>query len=498
MALYLFELFGRTLLGLAVVFVFVGWVVPSLYLLAEGGLLWLLVGRSRIHANLRNLAREDFLLLISEQERDKGLTRPFAVLFALGTRGHSLREDIRILRNLKAEQEEILHRETVANLAEGWRAGLQSSVLLDHLSLLAHLRVPRPEREMLGSILSANLTYLLGDLRTGRRMADANMRRAEDLDKAGLLPASSLPRFQLLASYAYVNSRLFLGHFDEAARELGRRWRSQYADLSTERKTELMDFFRDTGLLNPVASMPRHLILASAFKGKAIIAAGWPDTKENSVPTIDLEDRWVMRWYTAGQELCHYEPSVPNQNISLHFTHAYMALYCTLVKAVHDPQEILACIESNTPIVSLYARHAVEGIYHFSRIVSKEGAGPDESEAKKALEHLRAADAYSRMSGNRFLEGIVVPVHSAAASIDRSRRPETRFLLARARRYARLSRSPFYDTLLLAAEAVIAYHERNRGRFERLRTKCQRRQRRRERLSQGLIAIYHLDELAAL
>jgi len=117
---------------------------------------------------------------------------------------------------------------------------------------------------------------------------------------------------------------------------------------------------------------------------------------------------------------------------------------------------------------------------------------------KKALEELRRADSYSRMSGNRFFDGIFLPAHAAAAvchnehsnpTIKESRGPEVKQIRRRARWHAKLAQSAFYDSLVNALDAVIAHAEKKHGAFNRLKDRANRWS------PDGLVTIYRLDEL---
>lgn len=474
--------FGRllfTVFAIAVAAMVLGWLLPAAYSLIERLLLRVILGPSTIHARLRRIAREDYALLAEEHELDRGLTKQVARAFAPVTRLFQLARLLRELRNLEREQAADLYRGLLIRIRYAWRDGLQTAVLLDYLDILRRLRAPTPELQLEGAIAVANLTYLLGDLHRGRALAVKNMEEAKTRDRGGI------PKNQWRASYAYCNAQLFLGRFDDAAHDLGRRWADDYEKFDPSIREQLHDEFRFL-LLDPIASVPRHLILASAFKGRAIIT---PDTWQSihTLPsTLPEGERWFRGWYRAGVALC------ANTDIALHFTHAYAALYRTVVETESGEDDTLAILEKippTAPIVSLYAKHTMRGIHHFS------GSHADDREGgslQSALNDLRAADAYSRMSGNRFLAGILLPVYAAATA--RSGiygRPETLRILARARRHARLAGSPFYDTLVTAAEAVLACEDGDRGRFERLRRRVDNYA---SQMMHGLVRVFHLEK----
>lgn len=439
----------NTLVGLFIVVVIIGTMTKSAYLLLESLYLRFAFGRSAMGTRLRRLAKADFLLSIDAVEFDLGITRPYAVILAILSRFKNARSVVGLLRNVQYAEADSLYVRTLDNIRQGWIDGLQGSVLVDHLTILTRLPVPAEPLRIRGQVVAANITYLLGDLHEGKRLADRTMSEAEEFDTA------KLPLYQWLASYAHANSRLFLGLFDEAATFLGERWQMKYMALSAADRVALMTLLKSHSTLNPIASVGRHILLASAFSGRAIVRR---ETQPLPLTLAADTGNWALAWYenalTYGAD----------ERISQDFAHAYMALYCITVEPVLDPLNVLARVPADAPPASQYALHGVRGVVLMQA-----------KKYEEALTDLRRADAYSRMSGNRFLEGILLPAHAAVAGVtDPTHMPEAKRMLRRAKLRTRLARSGFYDSQVDAAGAVIALNLGKDGEAKRLWARAQR------------------------
>ena len=478
-----------TVVFVALGVVLFGWIFPGVYLALEDALFRLMLGPELIRTRLRRIAREDYTLLVKQYEDDRGVTRYFARTVAVFDRITQLYRLLRELRDLMRAKRGDLYRGLIMRMRYAWLDGLQTSVILDQMNILKRLPpVTKDDLDLEASTMIANLTYLLGDLRNGRQLAEENMMRARERD------GNAIPRNQWRAAYAYCNSQLFLGDFDEAATDLGQRWKYDYEKLNHDFRNQLHQEFRVL-LLDPIASVPRHMILAAAFKGQAIRTDDTRQTLYEVPKGLPPEEQWIQGWYTAGIDLCERseegKPEDEKTKIGLHFTHAYMALYRAAVPGGAANDEVLKILEQIPPtakIVALYAKHAVRGIYYFSISSPME---PGDANLKSALSDLRAADAYSRMSGNRFLEGVLLPVYAAATA--RSgiyAHPETIRILERAQKHAHLARSPFYHALIAAACATLAYAEGDRAEFARLRRRAENYG---KEMPYGFVRIFRLD-----
>ena len=456
---------ATTLFGLFVVVVVVGVVVPKMYFAFESFVLFLAFGRSPLRSALQIIAKNDFLRIVSAHESAHGATRPFAVLMAISRRGISLGDLIRRLRNVERNRVPQYYRETIERLKRDWQAGEESSVLLRNVSTLQKLLPPSVEERLLGQTVAANITYLFGNLLQGRRLADRNMAEAEQCDGIGL------PIYQWLASYAHANSRLFLGQFYDAASSLGKRWHTKYISLPDEERRRLFSELQHLSTVHPIGSVPRHIILASAFAGQALRNNNTHPLGPLEAPLED-DKQWIECWYDMGQKLCGTE------EISLHFTHGYMSLYCLVVDSLEDPLQVLDRIPAGAPLVSQYVKDGIFGLYYLR-----------ERRFEDALKAFRRADTFSKTSGNRFLDGVFLPAHAAAAvHANGTNHPEVKQVGKRARARARMAQSAFYDSLVDAFDAVLALAKNEKGKFNRLRSRA-------EWQPGGLVKIYGLAQL---
>jgi hypothetical protein len=186
---------------------------------------------------------------------------------------------------------------------------------------------------------------------------------------------------------------------------------------------------------------------------------------------------WARGWYARALWFARGE------RISKDFAHAYMALFCTTVPGprgvvppflrVMDPLDVLRRIPPTAPPSSQYALHGVRALVLLSQ-----------ERYVDALADLRKADSYSSLSGNRFLEGILLPAHAAlAAALDPTYMPEARRAMRRAKRCAWLARSAFYDSQVDGAAAVLAKVQGKQGQTNRLWARAQR-------VPNGLLPLY--------
>lgn len=394
-------------------------------------------------ATTRELSRwafRDFCNLLSAVGKSFPWLGWGAYVPATVIRAFSFDRLMRRLRNLEAHKAQELFQESLREIRRLWMEGVDEPEVRRHAEVVQRLSpLIEPDR-LLGRALAANVTYLLGDLEKGRRLADQTMRDAKRYE------GDRLPVLQWFASYAHANSRLFLGQFELAATILGRLWQSQYMSLSETDRKRLQNALRDRSTVNPLAAVPRHLILASAFAGKSLRRF---ETQPEPDELITDDLQWANQWYELGVKLSKDgETQTDARNISLHFTHGYMALYRLVMS--EDPEACLNAIpaKDDPPRVSQYVRHVVEGLKQL-----KDGEYEDaRGQFKRAKE---------KAEGNRFLDGIRIPAH--AISVARlGKHDEARSLLADGRKYAAPTRSPFYDSLLDAA-AVVVYRGHHRG-----------------------------------
>jgi hypothetical protein len=222
--------------------------------------------------------------------------------------------------------------------------------------------------------------------------------------------------------------------------------------------------------LNPVLIIPRHIILAAAFKDGPFKEQPLPIKETRCWPSkaayertspqlndIDKEIAWVEAWYAEAQAIC------ADDLISLNFSHAYAGFYFTLllhedkVRGTERETALLArikdafsSIDDNAPIVSQYVKYGFSGVYHFAC-----------GENQQALDSLRRASESSAISGNRFAECIFIFCHAvAAARLMRSQRdmywePEVDYYIEKGRKLAADIGGDFYPALSDAAYSAI-------------------------------------------
>ena len=408
-----------------------------------------LLERFLIRRRFRERATRKQLVELADRDRKRCLraslrdavvlAKPVVLVVAVLSRLWSMNVLFRRLENLELYLIQDLHRKTRVDLRDWWRRGEQLD-LRESVETIMSLTPPIETDRLLGRVLAANVLYLFGDLERGRSIADETMRDALLHDGAGL------PTYQWLASYAYANSRLFLGHFEVAATFLGQLWRSKYAYLTQAQQKQLSSSLAGRSTLNPLAAVPRHIILASAFAGRAIRK---DETEPRIGRKISSDDHWVTTWYRLGVKYSMItEKEDPERYISLHFTHGYMALYRLIVQG-QDPSGVLEKIPDDAAQVSQYVKLVVSGLWKL-----REHDGTPENGAYRDF---KEADILA--AGNQFLHGIMLPAYAVSATA-LGHHSVASMLLATGREYAAPKESAFYDSLLDAAEATIIKDER--------------------------------------
>lgn len=458
------------LLFLIVVLFGVGWLVPKIWT----GFEWIWwkywLGGSSMGTSIRTLALRDFRLLIREKETDEGAARPLAVILAIVSR---LVEFPRLTRNLsKIAKEKEAHdfEVSIQSLNEGWRSGMPPLILVEYMQGIKKLAEGRSDhRERLkGKCAVANVTYLLGNLTQGNERAKENWRDAD----------SNEPKTECLlkwmASYAYFNSTLFLGEFKKAMELMAGFWSPHYERLREDERERIIEALKDVMTVNPVLSIPRHMILAAAFNGEPIYKPSfWPSLDAyNRLSTEQSNDElvWLTSWYEKAKSMCQGDV------ISLDFSHAYAGFYFTLLyrtpgKLGEDARADLGSrakqafdsIGDNSPIVSRYAKWGFYGIY---QLVS--------GDTQEALRSFRRAAEYSAISGNKFADCIFTCCHAvAAARAYPHLKPEVDYYLVEANLLAKRLGRAFYWDLCEAATCAISLQRGKSARGDRLKARSQ-------------------------
>lgn len=430
----------------------------------------------RGHAGRRLAAEacEAFEDRIRERSLDAGLQRSAATAVAVLSYLAAWKWWRRYRRS-RSRYEELrrgLLRQATDQLVRGWRECWPPGILMDHVRVVTGTSClpDDAELEFGGACAAASVTYLLGDLRKGSRMAQRVWSRARDTAAFG--------RVQLwMASYPFLNSMLFLGEFERSVRLMVDLRETEWVPLRSEERRRLLEQLDAVMTLNGVRSIPRHVILAGAFAGPSAMstwvgdADTWPD-REVRQPQRgrSAEEAWLQSWYEEGLRLCTADDP------SLHFTHAYAAFHLTLL--ADDPatqssertrmlgraRQALGAIPDGAPLVSHYARLGFAGLYELAM-------GQEEA----AMGNLRAAAQHSAVSGNSFLNCLFAGSHSVLASRAGGwMMSESEHYLRQADDFARRINRPFYDAIVDAARGHLARGRREEGRAARLLRRAER------------------------
>lgn len=381
------------------------------------------------------------------------------------------------LRRMKDEKERQGFDPAIKDLNEGWRSGLPQKVLDEHMKFIegAADGIVDVRKRLHGRSAVAAVKYLLGDLKEAHALAARNWADAKKHEK------KYGPVLRWMTSYAHIGSKaLFRCEFEPMMKQIAEHWNKYYVGKCEEERKEMASTLSDALPVNPVLSIPRHVILIAAFNGSPIAEAFtglpanqrkyWPSraqkwsdrTFEHLVKPNELKSEWlwVRCWYNEARKVCADEP------IGLAFSHAYAGFYFTLLYLGMDEddkdrdgvkgkaKEAFEAIEvgKESPIASRYAK---SGFYGIHELVT----GKD---SEKALEYFREAARRSAMSGNKFaiVDCLFMCCHAVAAQrVERDRKvqlgqkskvdlkPEVNYYLKEARKVAEKTGASFYSKL---------------------------------------------------
>ncbi len=276
------------------------------------------------------------------------------------------------------------HRSLGEEAASGWREGRPD--ILEQLKELTH-----KSGDFLSDIVIANISYLSGQLLKGQELAEVNHNKAGNRVR------------KWLASYAYHNTRIFLGDFADAARDLAQFWRENYQELSVAERAKLFEdnSFRGS-TLHPIVSVPRHILLASALAGRSL-RAECPVSADDDFD----EQGWATGWYQQADELGRSQTE-HDLGISRSFAYAYMALYYILVEqSDSDARRELSKVWDSPP-VSEYVKYGVKGL-----LALRDGKWG------LAIEHLERSRSQSGSYG--FINPILLPAEATAKVMNSTR-----------------------------------------------------------------------------
>lgn len=456
----------------SIIFIFVtlfgvGHLLPRVWIYLERAWWIRTLGDSRASRAVIGLEEKDFFASIRQKEFDDSQPRPLAVIAVLW---HRPRRYPRLTHELKRRVEGVraeVFTSAVKSLNKGWRSGTPPKILEEYIKIIEASEGDEniPLKDMLRGLCSvAMVKYALGDLDAGyclgKRMWDAGEP----------LHGNNKAEVKWMASYAFFNSRMFQGYFEEAMINMANQWSDFYAPLDSDARKMLKERMAEKITLNPVLIIPRHIILAAAFKDgpfkdmplPIMESRCWPskaayELTNSQLDGIEKELAWVEAWYAEAQSICADDP------ISLNFSHAYAGFYFTLllyedgVRGTERETTLLARIKDafssigdSAPIVSQYVKYGFSGVYHFAR-----------GENQQALDSLRRAAESSAITGNRFAECIFIFCHAvAAARLMRSQRdmywePEVNYYIEKGRVLATNIGGEFYPALSDAAYSAV-------------------------------------------
>ena len=454
------------LVFLALIWFGLGWLLPRIWSGLERTLWWIALGNSREAKALADYAIRDFYMLISKKEHGEGAARPLGVVLALLARIPELPRLYSSLRRILHEREEHMFNATIANLTRGWQAGMPATILLEYITMIEEMApsISEPRSRLQGWCAAANVRYLLGDLTRGNAAAKRNWQYAREQE-----PETEAV-LKWMASYAYFNSTLFLGDFEEAMRRMALHWNRYYSRLGADDQRRLRAELTGLLTLNPILSVPRHMILAAAFNnGPFYEKEFWPSQEvfENLDPRSRASEvQWLESWYDEARQLCSEE------RISLDFSHCYAGFYYTLLATESDgsgggaslsfkADTAFLSVSEDAPIVSRYAKWGFDGL---NRLV--------QGRYSESLESLRRAAEFAGVSGNRFLDCLFSCSHAVAAEkVDQHLTPEVDYYLHQARETAKRIGRCFYFALCEAATAEVLV---SRGQRDEARRRTER------------------------
>lgn len=454
-----------------------GYLLPRTWIHLERAIWKLVFDSSPASDWIINIALLDFKASIREIEVDENAPRTLATGLAICRR---LKEFPSLYTDLKRMQEgkaEAMFTAATDKLNEGWRSGTPARLLEYYiniiLALAEHPAISKRER-IRGLSSVALVRYANGDLKFGQRLGEQNW-----LD-AGRLPVSDRIVGRWEASYARQFATLFLGHFEKAMDLMADQWTDHYAELNKFEQARLREELIGLITLHPILALPRHITLAAAFSdgctAKLKNARYWPNPlafseahRKTTLKDLEREILFVDAWYEEAKTIC------ASDLISLNFSHAYFAFYCTLL--LLDPKlenrlrdELHAkikhafnSIEEPAPIVSRYAKHGFSGIFYLACNRNHE-----------ALDSLRLAAVYSSISGNSFASCLFMCCHAVAAQ---RLRPavdtEVNYYLKEAKKLAHTIGGDFYPQFWAQAAGAVASLQGRSGRTQRylLRTR---------------------------
>lgn len=454
-----------------------GRALPGLWIVSERQWWKLMLGNSTASQITIMQLEEDFVMSIAQREIDQQSPRPLAVTQAILIRLTDILWN-GLTKNAIGMKDEKITRileSAIDNLNSGWRRGVPYDILYKYIKIIedsAYDKAVELDLRIKGLCTVAVVKYALGNIKEGHAMGERNWKEANLIEQK-----SERLLKTWMAAYGFIYSKMFLGHVEKAMKLMAEQWNNYYVSEDNDVKENIKLQLNDKLILNPILSLPRHIILAATFKEPKLDKMYFPSEEiyENyklneTSNKLENEILWGKLWYRIGLEIC--EEKYDAQGISRNLTHAYAAFYFTLLlQDVKDPnlslslrqtiREAFDSIDESAPIPARYAKHGFKGIYHLVR-------GRDE----EALDSLRHAATFSNISGNRFADAIFTCCHSLAAARFCTHKevclaPEIDYYLKVARKMANRIGGNFYPALYAAAYSSICKIRGNEGEAKR-------------------------------
>jgi len=455
----------------------IGYVLPRTWIHVERATWKLTFDRSEASDWVIDYALKDFQASIREIEIDDNAPRTLATMLAIGRRLKAFPALYSELKRMQEGKVEDMFPAAVDKLNQGWRSGTPARLLNQYvniiLSLAEHPAISRRER-IRGLSSVAIVLYANGALLAGHRLSKRTFRDAQRLAPS----ERNLGTWE--ASYALLNSTLFLGYFEKSMDLMAERWSQAYVNLDKFEQTRIREELSGLITLNPILALPRHIILAGAFNDgcpqRLKDSRYWPNlaafaeaNRDPSMGKVTREVKFAYAWYEEAKTIC------ADEVISLNFSHAYFAFYCSLLVLDPDlPDDLKAelhsrikqafdAIEEPAPIVSQYVKTGFQGVYYLACNRNHE-----------ALDSFRLAAVYSSISGNSFASCIFKCGHAVAAQRLRPAvETEVNFYLKEAKKLADSISGDFYPRFWAQAAAAVASLQGKSGKTQRylLRTK---------------------------
>jgi hypothetical protein len=166
-----------------------------------------------------------------------------------------------MLETRKYEREKQMFESAIKDLNTGWKAELPSKILSDYMGFIERTSdsIEDETLKLCGRSAVANVEYLIGDSKRAYELAQKNWHEAQGEAR------------RWIAAYAYFTTTgLVFCDFEKAMKEMAACWNHHHEKSPSKRaqvEKEITDLSRsDVLTLNPIAAVPRLLILFAALR----------------------------------------------------------------------------------------------------------------------------------------------------------------------------------------------------------------------------------------